>query len=202
MIDVSDLQAKAGQPIRPLWNKLVTRLRSAAQIQAGRGVRVHQGPEGTAVVASGTGGSYTPRFLVGISGKEATIGLGTVNGLVPTINGIALDGITASGATVTVPHLKLTAPNAQLRSWIVVQVQIDPESKVVRDDVEDAITLLHTDDLKAVPGDDFGWHPVGLITWADRRTPQRAWNVTKLDLTHVYLTGSAGQKGRHFFSGV
>lgn len=202
MIRVDDLQARAGQPIAPLWQQLRQRLAAAGQLQLGTGMRLHQGPDGTTVIAEPSGKSFTPHFKVSLSGMEASVGLGTVNGDVPTIQGIGLDGVNSSGATVTVPRVKLTTPDDLLRSWIVLQVKIDLATGLIVEE-PDAITLIHTNDRRSNIDPALGWQPVALLTWADRRTPRRAHQIVMKDLNHVWREPAAqGRQGRHFFGSV
>lgn len=141
--------------------------------------------------------NFAGAWPVTISNNEATVGAGTVNDLVPTINGIALDD-------PKTPKLKLIgSPNEKLRSWIVLKVTVDPETSQVSED-GDAITLAHVNDLAAERAKDewIGIHPLAMIQWKDPKTIQRSRTITYFDLQHAFVKAVKAKPSMHLFSGV
>jgi hypothetical protein len=98
-----------------------------------------------------------------VADREATIGFGTVQDLVPRIEGKRLDGPDDKGREGEPPTLRLTGePNEELRSWIVVEVKVDPKSGEIDPEDEEAVTIRHARELRSsTPA--VGRHPLATV---------------------------------------
>jgi hypothetical protein len=132
-----------------------------------------------------------------LSGKEVIVGMGTLNNRIPTINGVALDGAQA------VPKLKLiSGPNAELRSWVCLQVRVDRQTGEINTDDENALSIVHKNDIESgLPSDGtVGLHALAMLVWnSDRSSVKRLHQVTHFHLQHRWLKGSDERAARHLF---
>lgn len=196
---IDSLRVKEGDPItRKLWNGLLDLValvaRSFAGLQSGTAVRLQRYPGGVNVVADVSPGTFTGRFTVRLSGKEATIGAGEIDGITPRINGVKIDGYDDSGKAVAQPRLKISgAPNSELRSWICAVVAVDPETKLPVKDDPSAVTIAHLNsrtaspDLQVSAGAEIGICPLALLIWSDTKTISRFRQIKYFD-QHVKYT--------------
>ncbi len=195
-MDVRELYVQRGDAILPAWNKLLNWAKQF-RVLAGRGIRLTRTPNGTYIVAELQASAWDHPFRVMLSGKEVTVGMGTLNNRIPTINGVALDGAQA------VPKLKLTGvPNAELRSWVCLQVRVDRHSGEINTDDENAVSIVHKNDIEnGLPSDgSIGLHALAMLVWnPDRSSVKRLHQVTHFHLQHRWLKGIDQQPARHLF---
>jgi hypothetical protein len=207
MIDLRELYVRPGQPVLPAWRRL---LEWAKQFRlfAGRGVRLQRTPNGIYVVADLRSNPWNHPFKVRLMDREATIGFGTVQDVVPRIEGRRIDGTDDKGREGEPPVLRLTGePNADLRSWIVVEVKVDPESGEIDPDDEEAVVVRHVRELRSSTAE-LGRHPLAMLVWSPNRSSiVRARQITHFHLRHLFVAqqGSDPQDtqerrgGRHLF---
>jgi len=195
-MDVRELYVQRGDAILPAWNKLLNWAKQF-RVFAGRGIRLTRTPNGTYVVADLQASTWDHPFRVTLGSKELTIGMGTLNNRIPTINGVALDGAQA------VPKLKLASgPNAALRSWVCLQVRVDRQSGEINTDDENAVSIVHRNDIENdLPSDGtVGMHALAMLVWnPDRSSVKRLHQVTHFHLQHRRLKGTDQQLARHLF---
>jgi len=195
-MDVRELYVQRGDAILPAWNKLLNWAKQF-RVLAGRGIRLTRTPNGTYIVAELQASAWDHPFRVMLSGKEVTVGMGTLNNRIPTINGVALDGAQA------VPKLKLTSgPNAELRSWVCLQVRVDRQTGEINTDDENPVSIVHKNDIEnGLPSDgSIGLHALAMLVWnSDRSSVKRLHQVTHFHLQHRWLKGTDQQPSRHLF---
>ncbi len=195
-MDVRELYVQRGDAILPAWNKLLNWAKQF-RVLAGRGIRLTRTPNGTYIVADLQASTWDHPFRVMLSGKEVTVGTGTLNNRIPTINGVPLDGAQA------VPKLKLASgPNAELRSWVCLQVRVDLQSGEINTDDENAMSIVHKNNIEnGLPSDGIiGLHALAMLVWnPDRSSVKRLHQVTHFHLQHRWLKGTNQQPARHLF---
>ena len=201
MIDLRDLYVRPGEPVMPAWQRL---LEWAKQFRlfTGRGVRLLRTPNGTYVVADLRSNPWNHPFKVRLAEREATVGFGTVEGVVPRIGGRTIDGLDEDGNEAEAPRLRLAGePNEDLRSWVVVEVKVAPEGGEIDPEDAEAVTIRHVRELK--PEDaKVGRHPLAMLIWASNRTTiLRARQITHFNLSHLHVVdrGAGERPGRHLF---
>ena len=204
MIHLRDLYVRPGEPVMPAWKRLLEWSKQF-RLFAGRGVRLQRTPNGTYVIADLKANPWNHPFKVRLADREATIGFGTVQDVVPRIEGKRLDGMDDKGREGEPPTLRLTGePNDELRSWIVVEVKVDPKSGEIDPENEEAVTIRHVRELRSSTPD-IGRHPLAVLIWAPNRTTiVRARQITHFHLRHLFVAqqGSDPQdtrSGRHLF---
>ena len=212
-MNLNDLQVQPGDPIVPAWHRL---LKWAKQftLHAGAHVRLNRTPNGTTVVADLRSKQWVPRFRVRVSDKSVVVGEGTVNNLVPRINGVELDGLDSAGKEVPAPTLKITSgPSDAMRSWVCVQVKVDIEGGRMNPDDKDSLTVIHTRTLDprsaegGFPdnGEGIGLQPLAMLVWNEGGgSVKRVFQITHHNLQHRFVRSGTGQvtAGRHFFWAV
>lgn len=200
-MDVRELYVQRGDAILPAWNKLLNWAKQF-RVFAGRGIRLTRTPNGTYVVAEPQASAWDHPFRVTLGGKELTVGIGTLNNRIPTINGVPLDGAQAGKAHAT-PKLKLTSgPNAELRSWVCLQLRVDRQTGEINADDENAVIIIHRNDIEnSLPSDgSIGLHALAMLVWnSDRSSVRRLHQVTHFNLQHRWLKGTSQQPARHLF---
>jgi hypothetical protein len=112
------LQARAGELIRPKWRELLRWARSM-KFKPGPGILWRQTPDGVLVWAKPAKRKRTP-FGVSITTDGFRVGPGTLDGGVPVIDGVTLDGRDESGAPVARPLLPFGAEPENQISWVVL----------------------------------------------------------------------------------
>ena len=180
----------------------------------GQGVRLNRTPNGIIVVADLRSNPWNHPFRVAVSDDTATIANGTVNNLVPSIDGATIDGLDADGKEITPPTLDLSAgPGANNVSWVCVQVTVDLQSGAMDPKNKDALTIVHSNSLdpKASQGgspDDgqgVGQQPLAMLRWdPELGAVKSAYQIVYHNLQHRYVKPGSGQgaTGRHFFWAV
>ena len=202
-MNVKELEVAVGAPIRPAWQRLRAWVRSLPEVPVTSGnVRVHRSPGQTSVVAETQPALFKGAFAVRISGLQATLGDGLLNGLVPTINGKPMDGVDASGAQGARPVLDLASgPNARLRSWIALKVtgsdtgEIDPNDPT-------AVQVIHTNDLQPGTGNQApgtGLHALAMLVWTDQSAINRVRQIVYFSQQHAYRPKTASRPAQHLF---
>lgn len=207
---LEDLKPRPGERFVAWFRRFLVWVRQFRLIKADPRVRMQVIPgHGTLIGVDLENTDYVGSFAVSLAALEATIGEGYVNEIMPTIDGVGLDGLTAEGAEVDVPTVSLSdGPNEKLRSWLCLQVQIDPATGRLLDPAKhkDVVTVIHTSLLD--PGhrdggspdqNHFGRQPIAVIKWEDSTTPIGVWQHVLHDLNHRFIPGAKGARGRHFF---
>ena len=198
MRPISEILAKPGDSKRQKFNALIAWLQAfirERQIQSHDSrVRLIQTSSGVSVIAEDSAVAESWSWQISITANmEATIGLGTLNALVPTIDGVRLDAATP-------PQLLITeGPNEQLRSWIAIQVKVNPDTHQIDPAVEDSVTIIHTNDLAKARQQGDGIRPLAMLIWRDSQTIQEAHQIARLDLQHRYEPATKTMPATHLF---
>lgn len=164
--------------------------------------RTHRG---IGIIADVTAPPYSGRFKVRLSGaSQVRVGVGTFNQQMPEVNGVPINGVTASGATVRVPDLKLSSgPNEDLRSWVCGRVVCDPKTGAIL-----SSSIVHLNSLEklfengfSLDVDGAGVMPLAMIVWKDKRTVQRIIQDVHFNQRHIYQPATPeGVKAWHLFT--
>lgn len=135
-------QAEKGKSIKSAWDELVAWAKSA-KIHSGPGVRLAHSAEGTTISFYGKRQSFSGAFPVSLSGDRVQVGMGTVSGIEPTINGIPITG----DKDGVIPTLKLDPDkyNSEGKTWVCVQAEIEEESNRIDPEKRDVVTIIQQD---------------------------------------------------------
>lgn len=211
-MNLEDLKVRRGDPIEPFVKRLLKELPVLFRFFTGRGVRFNRTPNGIIVVADLRSNSWEHPFRVAVSDASISVSNGSVNNLVPQIDGVGIDGLDSSGADVPAPQLKLTGgPNEDLRSWICAQAKVDLKTGLMNPKDEGALTIVHTDSLDPQSADGgfpddgagIGLQPLAMLVWdEDGGSVTRVWQITHHNLGHRYVPAKAPKPARHFFWAV
>jgi len=204
---IASLRVESGDPItRKLWNGLLDlcagMVKSFSEFSSGTGVRIHRYPQGINVVADRGSSSFGGAFGVRVAGMEATVGLGTVEDVTPSIGGARIDD-------ETIPKLKIDGgPNEQLRSWIAVKVTVDPEAPDAKIDPEDpeSLQIIHTNDLSSSSpslllsaSSSSALLPLAMLIWSDTKTISRVRQIVFFNQRHRFTRATQTATARHTF---
>lgn len=166
-------------------------------------IRIHRDSRGRChVVADLPSSPFRGAFRVARASKDQVrVGLGTIEGQVPTLNGTALNAR-------RVPLLKLTGgPDAELRSWVCLRYVVDPKSGKADPDNTAAATIVHLNDYTRlssnglVPDENGAGHlALALVLWRDPSTLQRIVQNVWFNQRHSFQPAPPkGGKAWHFF---
>jgi hypothetical protein len=135
------------------------------------------------------GDPFIGSLRVSVSGLEASVGLGSVDDLEPTINGVKIKD--ASN-----PKVKIAGgPDSDLRSWVCVEAHF--EGGVLRAD--EPLPVVHRNTLAVEAPDLVGVLPLALLQWRDEASIARVWQIVHFDQKTVLRAAVGGRKGRVVF---
>jgi len=112
MASIDSLQAVPGERILPKWQELSRWIRRQ-QIQA-PGAQITYSQGGAQVIFTPEEYSQAVRFRVSLTGGQppkVTVGDGTINGLVPKVNGVPITG--TENPPQPAPEINLVSPNQE-----------------------------------------------------------------------------------------
>lgn len=173
------------------------------------GARVTRTREGQIVTFEPEAVAFSGSFHVAIAGRElVTVTPGLVNGLMPRIEGVFLDGTDENGDASPdgIPRLDCASgPGARRRSYVGIRVKLDAATLAMDEADPEALVMAHRGDLPAgfseggAPdeGGTAFW-PVAQLTWdEDGLRIVRVRQISYFDKTHRYV--EVGSTYRHFF---
>lgn len=209
-----DFYAKDREPVRPKLKALamfVAREWERLSV-GGEGWRLHQSANGRALVADAEAATYRGAFFVSLRGTdEAVISPGRVNGVMPSIDGVRLDGTKVSTGRDDpggVPKLSLSeGPGEDGYSHVCLSVRMDASTGEFST-APDAVSIVHLPELdgRLVAGGSIddpelgGIHPLAEIEWdAAGRAPLRKRQISYFDQEHAFQSGGDGKAARHVF---
>ena len=133
-------KAQKGQSVRAAWDAL-TKWAKRARLRHGPGVRLAHTDNGTIISFVPAVTAFRGKFAVRIEGDSVTVGIGTVEGVEPTIGGTPITG----GKDGVIPKLKLSGGkyNEDGKSWICVRVTV-PEKGMFSSKIKDAATIIQS----------------------------------------------------------
>lgn len=196
MSTARDFYATPGEPIRPKLAALAKHISSMGGVQSGRGIRKHVYKYGTSMVSDPATSAFVGAFAVRMSGDAVTVGHGTVDDVVPKIDGDPIDGINAEGEQGSIPSLVIEdGPNEQLRSWVCVEVLYDEAKKGIAED-DESLIITHRNDLPvkqeaAATGDPLRIiKPLAMLVWQTDSVVSRVRQITFFDQRVVSDNGT------------
>lgn len=209
---LEDLKVGRGDSVPAFLEKLKRWARSY-RLMPGPGISFTVAPGlGTWVRADVDRGGWSHPFQCALGSDSVSVNKGTVNNVIPFIGDARIDGRDEQGNEITAPQIKLkgASPNKDLRSWICLQVKLDAKSHLIVPKDKSAVTLIHTADYDPNTrgrgviddGSFTGWQPVSELIWDENGNVQRIEAVVHFNQRHVFLPGTDGYSGRHFFCAV
>jgi hypothetical protein len=206
------LRVKSGDTIRArLVDELVRQIEDRT-VTAGVNCRVHAIPGvGVSVEALAPPQNFPHPWDTGISGNQAAISVGLVNGSVPYVNGVSMDGLDASGNALPggAPKLQLDESLYDVtgRSWICVQVTVDPASGQILPLAKGGLSIVQAKQIYVGEGGALDQDNTGLWPLCMLRRPSSAtsgygtlYDVAYFNLNHRYVVAAnQGGPARHFF---
>lgn len=203
-MDVAKLRVKRGDNILAAWNRLLAWVETTRVI-AGPGQRIHVTPTGTRVYVDDPARQWAHPWRVHVTGGEASIEAGNVNGEPAMLNGLTLDGFNGEGEQVTPPRLKVKGVKVG-KTWVALRVTTK-EGVIVADDPE-ALTVVEVESLdpRLLEGgspdvNGVGLHPLAVIYWRDSK-PVKVVQNTHHHLQHRFIPANDGRPARHVFWAV
>ena len=173
------------------------------------GARVTRTRSGQIVTFEPEAVDFSGSFHVSIAGRElVTVTPGLVNGLMPTIDGVYLDGTDENGDPHPegIPRLScMSGPGERRRSYVGIRLAIEPKTEVIPKDDPAAVIMAHRGDLPREFSEGGAPDEVGSAFWpvAQLNWDEEGFRIIKVrqisyfDKTHrvVRIDGRA----RHFF---
>lgn len=192
-------EVRAGDKILPAWRAL-QRAEQAGRVELGKSVRRRQMPNGVALTCDVRGSQFPHPWKASLTGLKVNVRPGMLDVRVPVINGVALDAEIA-------PQLDITGepPNDALRSFVCLQITVDPASGLADPEDPESLQIIHTSDLSSSPdlqvseSSSIGLHPLAMIKWRDTTTPTAIFQVAYHNLQHRFYRATSTQSARHVF---
>lgn len=204
-MNVRDLFVRRGDPVIPAVNRLTVAQR-ALRILPGRGILLSRSPAGVIISARSAVRGFSGAWAVALSGRQAAVSVGFVNGIEPVLDGRLLSGRDAKGNPLPEgpPSLKLSTDEFTIagKSWIAIRAETDPETGriLAPKDQPPKLTLVQTKTLFSGEQDTVALHAIALLQrdGKDRQSLGTVHQIAYFDYQH----GAARQAGRwrHFFS--
>lgn len=204
-----EIRARRGDWILPKWLALLRFIERTSKIVCGAGVRVQYLPSGGVhIFADDNSTPWEHPFKVRVTGAEATVRPGTINGVFPAIGEIRIDGTDAKGEQAETPKLRLE-PLGGTRTYIALKLSLKEDP--VEFDPSDigSAQIVHIEKLPAlftqggavINADNSTLYPLAMLAWGDDGTVRRAFQITHHNLNHRFVLGSAaaGKPSRHLF---
>jgi hypothetical protein len=173
--------ARRRERVKPKLAGFLSWLR-AQRITGGRGVTVFQTEEGTVVSASARARSFLGAFKVTKVGRAIRVGVGFVNGRIPTIDGKPLD----EGPTLELPK---TLPDDK-PLFVVLQVKVDERLGRIDSEDKEAVTI-GVGTKEDASKKDTGYHPIAVFY--PLQGGSKLFQLAYFSYNHAY------RRGRHFF---
>lgn len=205
-ITIYDLIPRPYDQVRVFWDRLIEWAKQKDIVTIKGPARVTETVHGTSVV-------FEPRFpwdhpfRVSVSARIVNVRPGYVGDEMPTLGGIALDGLDADGNEKPEPRLDLgkeAAPGEDGRSYLCLAMRYDVARRQSLEDEEDWLTIVHLSDLdaaRAEAGPAIAYEPLAIFYWEGSQIA-RAAQIVHHNLVHSFLPGEGEGTGKHFFSAV
>lgn len=190
--------AKPGDSISKALHQLAVEERGN-RWQTSDGFRLQKTPAGVAATVPQRGTLWMHPWKVATSGEEVSIREGTVDDVFPTIKGVPLTGLDASGADVGKPKLQIEGgPGEGNVSYVCIEARVDLDAGKILTEPDALIiahrqTLIEEDPALAVCA-------IAQLFWSDRRTLVRAFQVRHFNLRYSYVPASTTTAARHDFT--
>lgn len=196
-MDPRDLWVRPHDEVLPAWRKLLRAIKSL-RILPGRGVLLTRTSTGVIINARASVEGFVGSWSTTISGFNAGIRLGLVNGIEPYIGKLPMSGTDSEPAPLL--ELKPDRFDSLGCSWIAIRLEIDPETgrMIALEGEPPKLTMVQTD-VRISPDDLVGLKPVALLKRpkSDGRSLGVLHQVSYFDFTH--RTAKQNGRWRHFF---
>jgi hypothetical protein len=174
--------ARRRERVKPKLAGFLSWLRSQ-RITGGRGITVFQTEEGTVVSASARSQSFVGAFKVTTKvGRAIRVGVGFVNGRLPTIDGKPLD----QGPALQLPK----TPPDDKPLFVFLQVKVDEKSGRINPEDKEAVTI-GVGTKEDASKKDTGYHPIAVFYPLEGGS--KLFQLAFFSYNHAY------RRGRHFF---
>lgn len=203
-----DFHAREDEPVRPKLAAFARFVIEQAVTQLS-GARILQTRHGRIVTFEPLPVAFSGSFHVSIAGRElVSVAPGLVNGAMPIIEGVYLDGTGLDGepSAIRIPRLDCASgPGERRRSYVGIRLAFVPGSTNFDPEDPYALQMVHRGDLPAgfseggAPdeGGTAFW-PVAVLRWSeDGMRIEQVRQISFFDKTHRYVV--IEQRGRHFF---
>lgn len=187
----------------PKWNALVSFIRhliARLQQMTGPGIRRQVTGDGFYFIADLQQAAWPHPWRVSVSDLGATIERGTLENIVPMIDGVRIDGSTDTGGPGHYPapilHLK-DGPGDSLRSFVCLECTVLDETTGEIDPA--SVIITHRQTLEA-ESELTGIKVLAELIWSDAKTVRSVFDVAMFNLQHEFEPASDGGAARHVFS--
>ena len=193
-----DFRAEEGQPIAPLLYRFARLVIGEARVRIQGPARVHKTADGKKVVYEPEPQTFPGSFLHRLTGpREIAIGEGLVSGLVPTVDGVRLDGLDDDGEPLPAgpPRLPCSPPLTGSRSWVVLITTASTDTGEIVEEAEAPVRLEHRLELPRGMWEESKneiWRIVAAVAWRGEGEAARIERVRQVVWydQEVYRTGS------------
>lgn len=207
----TDLEARKGDEILPVWERLQAFALSLRLESGGPEVRLFKGPVATVISFDASGTSWDHPFKPTLSVDLVTLAKGTVEGFEATIGGVPISGDAAN--KIKQPTLKLTADKmntSSLTSWIALEVTANATGQLTADAkgklaqgqsvaVTHVAAITNNQAATSASGVAVGMAALALVTWADKK-PTGIFPIIHHNLNYARTFPNEAQgAARHFF---
>jgi len=204
-----ELRARRGDWILPKWVALLRFIDRTSKIVTGAGVRLQYLPSGGVhVYAEDNFNPWESPFKVRLTATEARVRVGTINGVIPAIGEIRLDGTDEAGEVGDVPQLRIESLGT-LRSYIALKLTFTEDPVEFSPDDPLAAQIVHVAELpelfvqggSVINDSNSTLYPLALVSWKKDGTIRRSFQITHHNLNHKFVrgSGSSGKPSRHIF---
>jgi hypothetical protein len=177
--ELRPLTARSRQRVKPRLAKLLEWLRSQ-RIVGGVGVKVLQTDQGT-FISSSLKPSFVGAFRVTGASQSVRVGVGFVNGIMPTINNKPL----SEG-----PELEIPKASGQQPLYIMLSVEVEKDSGRINEKNKEAVKIVASTS-KAAPKPQIGLHPIAVF-YPLQEGP-KLYQLAYFSYNHAF------RNDRHFF---
>lgn len=205
-----EIKAKRGDWILPKWIALLNFIKRTNKIIRGDGVRIQYLPSGGVYIyADDNFNPWAHPFKVRLSSSEMTISEGTINGVIPAIEDVRLDGSKADSEELEQPpKLQIKNPESR-RSYIALKLTFSEDPVEFSADDPKAAQIVHVPEIPklfvqggaVVNDDNTTLYPLASIYWTEGGNIRRVFQITHHNLNHRFVRGGAlsGKPSRHLF---
>jgi hypothetical protein len=197
-MNASELKVKKGEKVRDAWERLV-RWVDSLKIVPTKDVEVRQTPHGI-IVRVRQDKIWRHPFKVMVGGEEVIINTGTVNGIVPVVDGKGgkrrIDNRDKDGKREEVdpPRLKLNTNKASKDGLIYIALKVKAnvsagiegvvENKA-GEQVSENVEIVQTDSAKG-PADGCGYYPLAMIRLAKDRSVEQVFQIVHHNMRYAF----------------
>lgn len=205
VLDPEDLKPKAGELVEAWINeKLIPFIKAREIVDVGPNGFYTEGRKGT-VVRYRSEPPFRGHFVTSATEAELRVSPGLVDGAMPSIKGIFLDGTSRAkdGKLIQgdAPVLKIEPPEVE-HSFACIKLLTDAKGAPATGE-EDYLTIIHApeplSDLRRELGDRFGIWPLARLKWGAKQKLIRVRQITYHNLAHFYIPGGGARPSFHDF---